>query len=62
MDQKSEQLLLVYRKQVEQTARKVYLEAKAIAREINESKLNPEDRDRIRLHIISILADVSTEN
>ena len=62
MDKKSEELLLIYKKEVQQLARKVYLEAKAITREINESKVNPEDKDRIKIHIIHMLTDMSFES
>ena len=57
MDPKSKEILSTYRKEVEQLARKSYLQAKAITRELNESKINPEDRDTIKLHIISMVAN-----
>lgn len=61
MTAKTEELLKVYNKEVEQLARRVYLQAKSISRELNDSKTNPEDRDRIRLHIIGLLSDTSKD-
>jgi len=55
MDQKSEELLSTYRKQVTQLARQSYLKVRGAVREINESKINPEDINTIKLHMISMI-------
>lgn len=57
MDKKSEDLLSTYRKQVTQLARQSYLRVKGVVRELNESKINPEDRDTIKLHMISMITE-----
>jgi hypothetical protein len=57
MDQKSQQLLLEYEKEVKKTARTVYLQAEAIKKELNLSVINPEDKDTIILHVIGMLVE-----
>lgn len=55
MDERSEELLSTYRKQVRQLARQSYLQVKAAVRELNESKVNPEDVAEIKLHMIAMI-------
>jgi mRNA-degrading endonuclease RelE of RelBE toxin-antitoxin system len=57
MDGRSEELLSTYRKQVRQLARQSYLQVKAAVRELNESKVNPEDIVEIKLHMIAMIAN-----
>ena len=54
-DPKTEALLQNYRKEVEKTARTIYLEAIALKKGLNSSNINPEDRLTILMHSISIL-------
>jgi hypothetical protein len=54
-DPKTEALLQNYRKEVEKTARTIYLQTIALKRELNSSKINPEDRLAILMHSIGIL-------
>lgn len=56
MDKRTEELLSTYRKEVTQLARKSYLQVRGAIRELNESKINPEDRDTIKLHMISMIS------
>lgn len=57
MDQKSQQLLLDYEKEVKKTARTVYLQAEAIKKELNLSVINPEDKNTIIMHVIGMLVE-----
>jgi hypothetical protein len=57
MDQKSQQLLLEYEKEVKKTARTIYLQAEAIKKELSLSVINPEDKNTIIMHVIGILLD-----
>lgn len=57
MDEKTKELLATYRKEVEQLARKVYLQAKSINREIEESKINLEDQETIRFHVTQLISN-----
>lgn len=54
-DPKTEALLQNYRKEVEKTARTIYLQAIAIKKELDSSRINPEDRLTILMHSINIL-------
>jgi hypothetical protein len=54
-DPRSEQLLANYKKEVEKTARTIYLQAIALKRELDSKKINPEDRLTILMHTINIL-------
>ena len=54
-DPKTEALLQNYRKEVEKTARTIYLQAIALKKELNSSMINTEDRLTILMHSISIL-------
>lgn len=56
MDAKTSELLVTYRKEVEKLARGVYLQVMAAKKELDSSKVNPEDKQRIILHCISLLA------
>jgi hypothetical protein len=54
-DPKTEALLQNYRKEVEKTARTIYLQAIALKKELDSSRINPEDRLTILMHSINIL-------
>lgn len=54
-DTKTESLLQNYRKEVEKTARTIYLQAIALKKELSSSKINPEDKLTILMHSINIL-------
>ena len=54
-DPKTEAILQNYRKEVEKTARTIYLQAIALKKELKSSMINPEDRLIILMHSISIL-------
>jgi len=56
MDPKTEALLSNYRKEVEKLARGIYLQAVAIKREIDFSKINPEDKSAILVNCINLLS------
>jgi hypothetical protein len=56
MDAKTSELLVTYRKEVEKLARGVYLQVMAAKKELDSSKINLEDKQRIILHCISLLA------
>jgi hypothetical protein len=55
MDPKSETLLKTYRKEVEKTARGLYLQTVAIRREIERVRINPEDKYAILVNCINLL-------
>jgi len=55
MDPRTEELLSVYRKEVEKLARGLYLQTLAVKNELNSSAVNPEDKHRILLHCIGLL-------
>lgn len=55
MDPRTEELLSVYRKEVEKLARGLYLQTLAVKNELNNSAVNPEDKHRILLHCIGLL-------
>jgi hypothetical protein len=55
MNPRNEDPLKVYRQEVEKLARNVYLQAISIRNEIGSSKINPEDRSSILIHVISLL-------
>ena len=60
-DPKTRQLLeSVYIPKVQATARRAYLQANALVRELDEAKLNPEDALEIKMHIINMLSLVRT--
>lgn len=55
MDPRTEELLSVYRKEVEKLARGIYLQTIAVKKELDNSAINPEDKHRILLHCIGLL-------
>jgi hypothetical protein len=55
MDPRTEELLSVYRKEVEKLARGIYLQTIAVKKELENSAVNPEDKHRILLHCIGLL-------
>ena len=55
MDPRTEELLSVYRKEVEKLARGLYLQTIAVKNELANSAVNPEDKHRILLHCIGLL-------
>ena len=55
MDPRTEELLSVYRKEVEKLARGLYLHTIAVKKELENSAVNPEDKHRILLHCIGLL-------
>jgi hypothetical protein len=55
MDPRTEELLSVYRKEVEKLARGLYLQTIAVKKELENSAVNPEDKHRILLHCIGLL-------
>lgn len=57
MDTKTQELLKVYRGEVEKLARGIYLQTLAVKKELANSVVNPEDKHRILLHCIGILAN-----
>lgn len=60
MDPRTEAILKDYRKQVEKIARSSYLQTLALKREIELSKINPEDQMQIVLHCINLLTGHET--
>ena len=54
-DPRTDLLLANYQKEVEKTARTIYLKAIALKRELDSMKINPEDRLTILMHSINIL-------
>jgi hypothetical protein len=47
-----------YNKVVEGVARRAYLAAASLTREIDESRINPEDIAVIKMHIINMLSTI----
>jgi hypothetical protein len=62
MDPKSETLLKTYRKEVEKTARGLYLQTVAIRREIERVRINPEDKYAILINCINLLTTPANES
>lgn len=54
-DPKTDALLQNYRREVEKLARNIYLQAIALKNELNNSKINPEDKMTILMHSINLL-------
>ena len=62
-DQKTRQILKDnYNKVVEGVARRAYLSANSLLRELDESKINPEDILVIKTHIINMLSTIKRTN
>lgn len=55
MDARTEELLSVYRKEVEKLARGLYLQTIAIKRELDTSGVNEEDKQKILIHCVDLL-------
>jgi hypothetical protein len=55
MDPRSEALLQSYKKEVEKLARAMYIQTLAIRREVDSSRINPEDKANILLNVIGLL-------
>ena len=55
MDPRTEELLQDYRNMVEKTARNLYLQTLALRKELETSKINPEDKHEILLHCVGLL-------
>lgn len=55
-DPRTREILVTYNQKVQSVARKAYLSAQALAKEIEESKINQEDMITIKLNVIGILS------
>jgi hypothetical protein len=62
MNIRNEDPLKTYRQEVEKLARNVYLQAIAIKNEVVSSKINPEDRSSILIHVINLLTSSNKKN
>jgi hypothetical protein len=62
MNIRNEDPLKVYKQEVEKLARNVYLQAIAIRNEIGSTKINPEDRNSILIHVINLLTSSNKKN
>jgi hypothetical protein len=60
MDHRTEELLQDYRKMVEKTAKSLYLQTIALRRELENTRINPEDKHEILLHCVGLL--ITKEN
>ena len=60
MDPKSETLLKEYNKEVEKLARGLYLQTIALRKEIDLSRVNPDDKYAIVLNCINLLTKPHT--
>ena len=60
-DQRTTQLKAQYNQVVMSVARNVYLKAQEMVRDLNEAKIRDEDKNEIRLHIISMVTNKPTE-
>ena len=60
-DQRTTQLKAQYNQVVMSVARNVYLKAQEMVRDLNEAKIRDEDKNEIRLHIIRMVTNKSTE-
>ena len=57
MDHRTQELLKVYRGEVEKLARGIYLQTLAVKRELDNSAVNEEDKQRILIHCIGLLVN-----
>lgn len=55
MDPRSEALLQGYKKEVEKLARAMYIQTIAIRKEVDMSRINPEDKANIIINVIGLL-------
>ena len=62
MSIRNEDPLKSYKQEVEKLARNVYLQAIAIRNEIVSTKINPEDRNSILIHVINLLTSSNKKN
>jgi hypothetical protein len=62
MNIRNEDPLKSYKQEVEKLARNVYLQAIAIRNEIGSTKINPEDRNSILIHVINLLTSSNKKN
>lgn len=62
MDIRNEDPLKFYKQEVEKLARNVYLQAIAIKNELGSSKINPEDKASIMIHVINLLTSSNKKN
>lgn len=60
MDHRTEELLQDYRKMVEKAAKSLYLQTIALRRELDNTRINPEDKHEILLYCVGIL--ITKEN
>ena len=60
MDNRTEELLQDYRKMVEKTAKSLYLQTIALRRELENTRINPDDKHEILLHCVGLL--ITKEN
>lgn len=60
MDHRTEELLQDYRKMVEKTAKSLYLQTIALRRELENTRINPDDKHEILLHCVGLL--ITKEN
>jgi len=54
-DQRTQQLKAQYNQVVTNVARNVYLKMQEVVRDLNESNIKDEDKNAIRLHMISMV-------
>jgi len=60
-DQRTKQILeSTYIPKVQAAARRAYLQASALLRELDGAKLNPEDSLEIKMHIVNMLSLIRT--
>lgn len=60
-DQRTKQILeSTYIPKVQAAARRAYLQASALVRELDGAKLNPEDSLEIKMHIVNMLSVIRT--
>ena len=60
-DQRTKQILeSTYIPKVQAAARRAYLQASALVRELDGAKLNPEDSLEIKMHIVNMLSLIRT--